>query len=154
MSVIAALIAVAIVLLIFEGILPGGILGVVAVICVIVATLLTATEYGPFAAMLVFVGSVALGILSVYLAIKLFSKSSSKGGPQLRAAIDGHSGRDNVSPALEGKTGVTLTRMNPSGKVQIDDRHYIAVARDGFIAPDKAVKVVGLNDFQLIIIEQ
>ena len=72
MSTIIGLLVAAFILVFFEVILPGGILGIIAALCVILASWIAGAEYGAGIGVLTFVGSAAaIGIL-VFIEFKTF----------------------------------------------------------------------------------
>ena len=124
MDTIIGLIVAAFILVFFEVILQGGILGIMASLCVILASWFAGAEYGAGIGFLTFVGS---------------------------ASVTGHS---NIAPAevsITGKKGTSLTRLNPGGKVAIDGRLYEAHSQDGYIEADQPIQVVAQDNFKLII---
>ena len=151
MSMIFGLIAVACVLVFFEVVLPGGVLGVIAGVCVLVATWFTFDLYGPLVAVAVFLGSVVLIALLVFVEFKLLAKTSFGRACFLDSAMDGHTRDAIADDSIIGKEGVTLTRLCPSGKVAIAGQHYDAYSQDGYLDPDQAVSVVSKDNFKLII---
>lgn len=54
---------------------------------------------------------------------------------------------------LIGKTGIVSTPLFPSGKIEIDGKHYDAIAEHGFIEVGKTVNVTRRQGFQLVVIE-
>ena len=151
MSTIIGLLVAALVMVFFEVILPGGILGVIAALCVILATWLAGAQYGAGIAVLTFVGSVAAIAVFVFIEFKLLARTSLGSAFFLKSSVTGHS---NVTPAeasIIGKEGVALTRLNPSGKVAIDGQSYEAYSQDGYIDADQPIHVVSQDNFKLII---
>ncbi|WPJ94258.1 NfeD family protein [Coraliomargarita algicola] len=151
MTTILGLLVAAIVLVFFEVILPGGVLGVLAALCLILATWIAGAQYGAAIAMLTFVGSaIAIAIL-VYFEFKLLARTSLGRGFFLKSTV---TGRSNMAPAqasIIGKEGTALTRLNPSGKVAIDGQAYEAYSQDGYIDADQRIHVVSQDNFKLII---
>jgi membrane-bound ClpP family serine protease len=46
---------------------------------------------------------------------------------------------------------MTLTRLNPSGKIAVEGKSYEAYSQDGYIERDQAIAVVAQDNFKLII---
>ena len=151
MSTIIGLLVAAFILVFFEVILPGGILGIMAALCVILASWFAGAEYGAGIGILTFVGSAAaIGIL-VFIEFKLLARTSLGSAFFLKSSVTGHS---NIAPAeasITGKKGISLTRLNPSGKVAIDGKSYEAYSQDGYIEEDHSIQVVAQDNFKLII---
>ena len=151
MITIVALVLAALVLLFFEVILPGGILGLLALACVVGATVLATIEYGAMGGTITFVGSIIAAGVMVFIEFKLMANSRFGKGFFLRQEVTGHSNQAPAEASIIGKEGVTLTRLNPSGKVAIGDRNYEAYSQDGYIEADEAVTVVSQDNFKIII---
>lgn len=148
---ILGLIVTALILVFFEVILPGGILGIIAVICVIIATWMTGAEYGAGAATLVFTGSaLAIGLLT-YLEFKILARTSLGNRIFLKSTVTGHSNRNQSEDSIIGKEGTAITRLNPAGKVAIGEQSFDAHSQDGYIDAGTPVRVVKQDSFQLII---
>lgn len=151
MSMILGLIAAALVLVFFEILLPGGVLGVLAALCVLAATWFGFESYGALGAAAVFFGTlIAIGVL-VFLEFKLLAKTAFGRKFFLKSAVEGHTRAAVAEESIVGKQGVALTRLNPSGKVAIGDKSYEASSQDGYIERDAAIVVVAQDSFKLII---
>ena len=151
MDTIIGLIVAAFILVFFEVILPGGILGIMASLCVILASWFAGAEYGAGIGFLTFVGSAAAIAIRVYIEFKLLARTSIGSAFFLKSSVTGHS---NIAPAevsITGKKGTSLTRLNPGGKVAIDGRLYEAHSQDGYIEADQPIQVVAQDNFKLII---
>ena len=51
----------------------------------------------------------------------------------------------------KGSTGMAITQLYPSGKVEIEGRRYEAQSRSGTIRKGEEIKVVGHRDFNLLV---
>ncbi|WP_269523922.1 NfeD family protein [Coraliomargarita parva] len=151
MSLIIGLILAALVLVFFEVLLPGGILGLIAAVCVIAATVYAGLDYGLVPAVLVFVGSIFACLVLTVIEFKIFAKTRYGQKFFLKSAVTGHSNVEQSDDSIVGKSGETVTRLNPSGKVAIGGRHYEAYSEDGYIEAGTTVKVVAKDNFKLII---
>lgn len=151
MSPVIGLIIAALVLVFFEVILPGGILGVIAALCVILATWIAGAQSGVGAALLTFLSaSAAIGLL-VFIEFKVMARTSLGRNFFLKTTVTGHSNQAPGPADIIGKEGVTLTRLNPSGKVAIDGQSYEAYSQDGYIDADQPIRVHSQDNFKLII---
>lgn len=151
MSTIILLIAAALVLVFFEVIVPGGILGIIAGICVIVATGIAGAQYGAVTALWVFIVSLTVIGLLTYIEFKILSRSSSRKHMILDASLAGHPDKRVANSSVINKEGHSITRLNPSGKVIIDGQSFQAQSQDGYIESGQPVRVVGQDSFKLII---
>lgn len=151
MSTVIGLVVAALILVFFEVILPGGILGLVAAGCIILATWIAGAQSSVGAAMLTFAGSCVAIALLVFIEFKILARTSLGSAFFLKSSVSGHS---NEAPAEEdviGREAVALTRLNPSGKVAIDGQSYEACSRDGYIDAKEPVRIAGRDNFKLII---
>jgi len=150
MTLIAILFVVGVILLGFEVFIPGGILGVLAGLSLLAGSALAFAEYG------VSGGLIALAVAVVMVGGVLFFEF--KVLPQtpwgqrlfLKAEIDGVSTPPRERDFL-GSEGVTVTAMGPSGLVEIDGKRHEAFSRSGYLEADVPVKVVGTDNFRLIV---
>jgi membrane-bound ClpP family serine protease len=151
MDTIIGLLVAAFILVFFEVILPGGILGTIAALCVILASWFAGAEYGAGIGILTFVGSATAIAIIVFIEFKLLARTSLGSAFFLKSSVTGHS---NIAPAevsITGKKGTALTRLNPSGKVAIEGKSYEAHSQDGYIEADLPIQVVAQDNFKLII---
>jgi membrane-bound ClpP family serine protease len=151
MSSVISLIVAAIVLVFFEVILPGGILGTIAVLCVLLATWITAAQFGIGAAVLTFLGaSIAISLL-VFVEFKVLARTSLGRGFFLKAKVTGRSNQAPGSANIVGREGLALTRLNPSGIVKIDGQSHQAQSLDGYVDSGDSIRVSSQDNFKLII---
>lgn len=150
MNLIIMLLLAAFLLIAFEVILPGGILGVIAAVLILVASILTYTDYGIMVAGTVFLGALCLSAILVLLEFKLLSKTTMGSVFFLKDSVTGHTGPE-CRVSLVGKRGESLTRLNPGGKVLIEGKSYDASSQDGYLDPGEAIAVVAQNNFKLTI---
>ena len=151
MSWIIGFLIAASVLLFLEVLLPGGILGLLAAGCLIAATVQTGLEYSWLTAAFVFMASIIVGFVLVVVEFRLFAKTRFGKGFFLSRTVEGRSRPAEVGADLVGKAGKTLTRLNPSGRVEIEGRTYEAQARDGYLEAGVAITVCSQDNFKLII---
>jgi len=151
MTLILGLIVAALVLVFFEIILPGGVLGVLAGICVIAATCLGFNEYGVLGGMGIFIGTCFAIIVMAYVEFKFLAKTKFGKAFRLDATVTGHSNESSAEDSIVGKEGTALTRLNPSGKVAIDGQSYDAYSQDGYVDSGELIGVVAKDNFKLII---
>jgi membrane-bound ClpP family serine protease len=151
MTLILGLILAALVLIFFEVILPGGILGLLAMLCIIGATWVGFAEYGAVGGAATFLGSlIAVGLL-VFVEFKLMANSKWGEGFFLGSKVTGHSNVAQGEDSIIGQEATTITRLNPSGKIAIDGRSYEAYSQDGYIDSGETVIVAKRDNFKLII---
>ena len=151
MTLILGLILAALVLIFFEVILPGGILGLLALACIVGATWVGFAQYGAVGGGATFLGSLLSVGLLVFIEFKLMANSKWGKGFFLGSSVTGHSNVAQGEESIVGREATAVTRLNPSGKVAIDGRSYEAYSQDGYIDSGETVVVAKRDNFKLII---
>ncbi|MGC6424395.1 MAG: NfeD family protein [Lentimonas sp.] len=148
---IIGLIIAAVVLVFFEVVLPGGVLGVLAAICLVSATWLGFVEYDFLGGLGIFLGTCLAIVVTIFLEFKFLATTGLGKGFFLKESVTGHSNESEAEDSIIGKEGTALTRLNPSGKVAIGGQSYEACSQDGYIDSGEFIGVVAKDNFKLII---
>ncbi len=151
MTLIFGLIVAALGLIFCEVLLPGGVLGLVAAGCIIAATAIAGSQYGILAGTAVLFGSLVAALILTVIEFRYFAKTRYGQRFFLKHAVVGHSNTAKADASVIGQTGTTLTRLNPSGKIEVAGRTYEAFSQDGYIESGESVKIVSQDSFKLII---
>ncbi len=152
-GLIIFLIILGIILFIIEFMLIPGVTvaGIAGAVCILSGVILSFHFHGATVGMSVLLGTTILTGLSVYLMLRAGTWKKL----MLTTAIDGKI--ENVTPGddsvKEGDTGVTITRLNPSGKVKINGKYFEARSLDKLIDQKVKIEVVRV-DFNTIIVTQ
>jgi len=103
----------------------------------------------------VMVGSVGGIGLAIYLSQKLFTAETGRfSHMSLREVMSLESGYLGVDPELlllNGKKGVAITTLRPSGKINIDGQSYDAIAVSGMIDKGTNIVVTKVETAQLYV---
>ena len=129
MSILFTLIIVTLLLVFFEVILPGGILGILAFICLLAATWVGFTNYGFLSGLSVFFGTLLLSMVLLFIEFKLLAKTTYGKKFLLSTTIAVRSNQAQSDDSIVGEKGLALTRLNPSGKIS---RTYSSFRKNGF----------------------
>ena len=148
---ITGLIVASLVLTFLEVLLPGGILGILAAVCLVASTVFTMQEYGFFIASILFFTTTIFALGLIIVELKFFSGTKYGERFFLSSQIKGHSNQCKAKPSIIGETGSTLTPMVPSGRVSIGGMTFDATSLDGFIEANTPVKVISQDSFKLTI---
>lgn len=151
MMLLSIFIVATLVLAFFELLLPGGVLGVLAAISLLAATWLGFDSYGFFGGMSVFFGTLVALIILSFIEFKLMAKTPYGQKFFLNTSVEGHSNKAQAEDSIIGKKGIALTRLNPSGKVLINNKNYEAHSQDGFIENGHEVAVIAQDNFKLTV---
>lgn len=151
MNLIIILIILGLVFTLFEVIVPGGILGILAAIAIIWASVLTFQNYGIIEALSVLVGSLVLIVTLVIFELKIISKTKLGKRMFLDKAVDAQSTQVLGNESLIGKKGQAETTLAPSGKIIVEGVEYEAFSEDGLIKDGEAVQIVGRDNFRVVV---
>ena len=144
-------------------VIPGfGITGVFGVIFIILGIFLGLFKYPTYflkqeilRAFYILFYSISFFILGVLLILRFFPKISILKGLILKNSEkkeEGFVSLDSLEEYLN-KTGITITVLRPSGKVDFSGKILDAIAQRGFIDKGKKVKVIDIKDSNLVVEE-
>jgi membrane-bound serine protease (ClpP class) len=148
LPLIILLMAVGMVLLFLEvAIIPGfGVAGVSAILCLLAGVAIAWVQYGPGWGMgsLILAGGLAMGLITIAprtragkdLVLKETIPSQVGGG---RHAL------------LEGRVGLTLTPLRPSGAAEIEGRRVDVVTDGVFVDAGQRVRVVSVEGARVVV---
>jgi membrane-bound ClpP family serine protease len=152
MNALAILFAVGIALLAVEVFLPGGIAGIFGGLSMLGGCVLAFQQFGVSGGSVATV--VALGLLGLTIYIELVWLPKSKLGRAMvvESAVDGTS-QMALPPAKEvvGQSAEALTTLAPSGYISLGGKRYEAFSRSGHVEKGAALRVVGVDNFRLIV---
>ena len=149
---VLALIIAALALFFLEIFVPGGILGALGALALIVAAILAYQDWGMLGSIGILLGGAVVGVALFFLEIRLLARSPIGKQFQHRQTQKAQTkpvGRED----LTGKQGTVLTTMAPSGKVMIDNKTFEAASEGGLIKQGALVVVVRSEHLKLIVKE-
>ena len=150
MNAILLLFIIGVIFLGFEVFLPGGILGVFGGLAMLGGCGLAFANYGISGGSLAVL--LALVLVALMLAFEFFILPKTAIGKRLflSASIQGTTQASRAKD-LTGSCGKTVTALAPSGYVSIDGHQHEAFSRSGFLESGVPIKVIGLDNFRLIV---
>ncbi|MBL9185962.1 MAG: serine protease [Opitutaceae bacterium] len=153
MTAIILLFVTGTLLLAAEIFLPGGIAGIIGGVALAAGSLLAFVEYGSGVGLIATLGAFVL--LGVMLYVELVWLPRSRLGRSLivQSTVEGVSQPPVAEEAVVGAAATALTPLSPSGFVEIGGRRYEAFCRTGHAARGAELKVVGLDNFRVIVSE-
>jgi membrane-bound serine protease (ClpP class) len=151
MAEIIGLTLLALVLASFEILVPGGILGILAVVSLALASYLAYEPFGLGGSVLLFMGGGVTILVVVYFEFKLLGKTRFRNRFILSSAVTGRSESVHATEEVINAEGVTLTAMAPTGMILINDQKFEAFSRSGFLPKNQSIRVVARDNFRLII---
>ncbi|KXU37837.1 hypothetical protein AXK12_01390 [Cephaloticoccus capnophilus] len=135
----------------FEVVVPGGILGTIGGVALLCAVGLSFHDYGVNGGALAFVAALVLVVAVLFIEFKILPKTALGRSLFLEGSVSGTATAE-PQQSLVGARGEAITTLAPSGYVLIDGRQHEAFSRSGFISAGKPVKVVAAESFRLIVI--
>lgn len=153
---IIALILIGIAALIMELFLPtAGIIGIIGGGCIIAGITFTYRWFGPLPGTLVLMGSIIAVPLIVFGALKIFPGTFFGKIIILNKQQNSRDGYVSYSSEkyrdLQGKNGIALTSLRPSGMVEINNSKYSVITSGEFIEKDTPVTVLKVEGSKIIV---
>jgi len=137
-------------LILLEMILPGGIAGLVGIMCVVTGIVFAFSTYGFAVGMYVL-----LGTLIVFAVLTAFYVRYLPSSPIAKIfAAKGQIGTVHAEkPELLGKKGVAITPLRPAGKALIEGKRVDVVSEGGFIERGAQVQVIQVEGLRVVVRE-
>lgn len=151
MSIIVGLIILGLVFIFFEVIVAGVLLGILGAGSIIAASVLAFQSYGIMPAFGVFMASLVAVVIMLIFELKWLPKTKIGKRMFLETSVEAQSTETLGTDALIGKIGETQTTLAPSGRVVIEGKEFEGFSQDGLINKGEAVKVVGRDNFRIIV---
>lgn len=151
---VAILLVVGLLLLAFEVVVPGAILGLIGGFFLFGAVVLAFLEGGYSVGLQVLAISLAGVALMLWLEFYVLPRTRFGKRMFLDAAIVGTSqGPDAQSvEGVLGREAIALTALAPTGMVRVDNRTFEARCESGFANEGARLRVTRVETFQLVVI--
>jgi membrane-bound ClpP family serine protease len=140
-------------LLAAEVFLPGAIAGILGACALVLGAGLAFSEFGADVGSLATFGALILVGLTFYAELVWLPRSRFGRRLVIQASIDGASQPPLAPAEIIGKTATALTLLMPSGIVAIEGKRYEAFSRSGRAERGAILKVVGVDNFRVIVSE-
>ena len=155
MTLIILLFSLGIILLAFEVMIPGGILGLAGGILLFTGCILCFTTLGPTEGTIAIFVTAAAAFAVFYIQFKVLPNTKMGKRFFLNKSIEGSStALKKDAQDLIGKTATSVTVLSPSGYVKIDGIQYEAFSDSGQIPVNTELEVTKANSFQLTVISK
>lgn len=149
---IIVLIVVGLGLIAVDFYLPGFVLGTVGVVLMLLAVWICFSTTGDLGLTVgLLVAEVVLGFAVAWLSIKVFPTTAA--GKKMILSHDQTGVRAQAAPPLAtvGQEGVAQTVLRPAGVATFDGKRVDVVAESGMIASGSPVKVVAVQENQIVV---
>ena len=151
MNTILLLFGIGLVLLAADVFVPGGILGIFAGLALLGAVIMAFVDLGPSAGWITLAAAMATVALLLYIELGVLPKTRLGRRLFLDAAVNGTSQASPAQADVVGKPAQALTTLAPTGYVIVEGRRYEAFSQSGLVAKGTALRVVGLDNFRLVV---
>jgi membrane-bound serine protease (ClpP class) len=152
MSVLIVFFALGIILLALEIVTPGPLCGIAGCICMVLGVIKAFAMFGSLGGALAVLLALAALAAVVYLEFVWLPRSRLVKKFSMNTTLHATSQPLPAVPAdVVGREAVAETTLAPGGYVRIEDRRYEAFCRSGHAPVGARLKVVGLDNFRLIV---
>jgi membrane-bound ClpP family serine protease len=153
MTTLLLLFMVGALLLTAEVFLPGGIAGAAGALALLVGSALAFDQYGLAGGTWACVAALVMLGAMLYVELVLLPKTKLGRALVVEATVDATSQPPIARPAdVVDQPAVALTTLAPSGFVTVAGRRFEAFCRSGYAAKGATLRVVGVDNFRLIVI--
>lgn len=152
MTFILLLFIVGILLLAADVFVSSFVMAAVGGVAMIAGCVVAYRDFGVLAAGLAGVAAVGLLGGAIYIELVLLPKTRIGKGLVVEST-SGSSSQPPVAPSADvvGRPATADTTLAPSGYVLVDGRRYEAFCRTGHAARGEALRVIGVDNFRLIV---
>jgi membrane-bound ClpP family serine protease len=152
MNMILLLFLIGVLLLAGEVFVPGAILGIIGAVCMFAGCGFSFVKYGTSGGLIA--TTIALALLGLTLYVELIWLPKTRLGKKLivHSKVDATTQPPLAKSAdVVGKAAEAVTPLVPSGYVLVEGRRYEAFSQSGHAATGTLLRVVGLDNFRLIV---
>ena len=152
MTAVVLFFAIGILLLVIEVIAPGGILGIIGGIFLLAGSGLSFSEFGMEGGLIATSIAAVIGVIVLYWEFVYLPKTGFIKKLSMATTVAGRSQPElAAAEAIIGREGKSVTMLSPSGYVLIDGKRYEAHCQRGQLESGADVRVVGVDNFRLIV---
>ncbi len=152
MTLIILLFSIGLILLAFEVMIPGGILGIAGGILLFTGCILSFVRLGTTEGIIAILITALAAFAIFFIQFKILPNTRMGKRFFLNDSIEGSSSSLKTKTRdLIGKTATSVTVLSPSGYVTIDGKQYEAFSQSGQIPVGTELEVISANSFQLTV---
>jgi len=152
MTTILLLFLLGIAFILIEVIIPGGILGVIGALLMLGGCVMSFVEFGSGGGMIASAAALVAGGIALWIEFRILPNTKMGRRAFLTKQITGVSAAfGKEAETLIGKPAKAITTLSPSGYISIDGKRYEAFCQSGFTETGTPVKVIGADNFRLIV---
>jgi len=151
MSLIFGLLLLSAVLIGFEVILPGGVLGFAGILVFFGACFLGQVYYGWPGAIITFFGGGVFHGVFLFIGYKWFPNTPLGKEFIVEKEITGASNK-GIPESVIGQSCISITPLRPTGLVLLGETQYEAISKDGYVDADTHLIVKAKDNFRVVVI--
>lgn len=152
MSLIILLFAIGILLIAFEVIIPGAILGTIGGILMFAGCVMAFMSYGNFGGILAVLSAFLIGGIALFIEFKILPNTKFGKRAFLTSEVTAVTAAlGSEAKELIGQTAEALTMLSPTGYVRVGGRRYEAFCRSGQVPAGSILEITGADNFRLIV---
>lgn len=152
MTLIILLFSIGILLIAAEVIVPGGILGTAGALLMFGGCVVAFINYGTGGGMLAVLVAVVVAGLALFFEFRILPKTKLGRRAFLTAEITASAPAiGEEARELIGQSAEALTMLSPTGYVRVGGQRYEAFCQSGQAPAGAALKVIGADNFRLIV---
>ena len=139
---------IGLILLMAEALIPGfGIFGIIGGACMLGSTAMAGIKYG-FG---VFLMMIAAFIVLLLLFISVANKKKDKF--VLKDVLNTQDFDESILKYMQGKQGITITTVQPYGKMEVEGKQIDVCSEGGYIEKNKIVQIVQIRG-KIVVVKE
>ncbi len=139
---------IGLILLMAEALIPGfGIFGIIGGACMLGSTAMAGIKYG-FG---VFLMMIAAFIVLLLLFISVANKKKDKF--VLKDVLNTQDFDESILQDMQGKQGITITTVQPYGKMEVEGKQIDVCSEGGYIEKNKIVQIVQIRG-KIVVVKE
>ncbi|MBW8781345.1 MAG: serine protease [Verrucomicrobia bacterium] len=152
MITVLVLFGLGLLLVAVEILVPGGLLGIFAGLCLLAGVVTAFLQFGAVGGLVATGIALLIGALTLYFEFVLLPKTRLARTFSMTETVAGRSQPEVAErAAVLGREAVAVTTLAPGGYVEIDGRRYEAFCQSGHAAAGARLRVVEVDTFRLVV---
>jgi len=153
-SSVILLFAIGLILLGFEVVVPGAVLGLLGGVFLLGGVGVAFYSHGSEGGLLALAVAVVAVAAQLYVEFRILPRTAMGRRMFLNAAISNTSQPAVAGGEVVGKSAVALTALGPTGLVEVEGKRYEARCDSGFADEGARLRVVRVESFQLVVMAE
>jgi membrane-bound ClpP family serine protease len=152
MTPMILLFAIGILFVLVEVIIPGGILGMIGGLLMFGGCILAFIDFGTWGGLGAILAAFGVTGILLYFEFKVLPRTTVGKRAFLTSEITGVAAAFGAeAQEMIGKSAAAMTMLSPSGYVLVEGHRYEAFCQSGQVPVGTALRIVGADNFRLIV---